>query len=178
MIANHPELLALNAEAAAANKDSAAAARGWIPQLTLGAGWTGIDGGSESADGYIAIIGLSIPIFDRKQDEAEMADAQALVIQSRAEIAQAESKAVALASVAELVHLTAAATRFRQEAVHQSRSLVDTAKAGYAGDELGILELLDAYRVASEDTLFAIDLELTARNTSIELERLIGGSTR
>ncbi len=176
-IENNPEILALNAEALAQANYVTAANRGWIPALTLGAGWTRMSAESARADGFIAVAGLSLPIFDRKQDEEKKAEAEARIIRSRTEIIQTEYRADAQAYSTQLIHLSKAAVQFREETEKRSDSLVKTAKTGYAGHELGIIELLDAYRGASEDMLTTLDLELAARNAQIELDRLMGGST-
>ncbi len=48
-------------------------------------------------------------------------------------------------------------------------------RRGYRGGELGVLELLDAYRGAEEDEERALDLEFQARRARIELELSSGG---
>jgi cobalt-zinc-cadmium efflux system outer membrane protein len=52
--------------------------------------------------------------------------------------------------------------------------LVRTAKAAYKGGEIGILELLDAYREEADTLTRALELEKRARQAHIELERLTG----
>ena len=49
------------------------------------------------------------------------------------------------------------------------------ADAAYRGGELGILELLDAFRGAVDDELQGLELALLARRARIELERAAGG---
>lgn len=56
--------------------------------------------------------------------------------------------------------------------------LVRTAEAAYAGGELGILELLDAYRGALDAELQALELEWGARRARIEVDRALGGTAR
>lgn len=75
---------------------------------------------------------------------------------------------------AEAVRLREAAITFREQTTSASRDLVRIANAGYAGGELGLLELLDAYRGSAEDALSALDMELAARRARVELDALRG----
>ena len=45
---------------------------------------------------------------------------------------------------------------------------------GHAGGEFTLLELLDAYRGATDDALRALELAHAARTARIELDRLSG----
>ncbi len=176
-IERRPDVLALDAEAAAARADGDAAARGWVPQLGLGLGWTGVDQGADRTDGYVAVVTVSVPLFDRKQDEALRASSEDRLARGRRELAVAEAHGEAQGRAAELGRLIEAVRIFRRDAVAQSAGLMRTAESGYAGDELGILELLDAYRGGLDDEMTAFDLELAARRARIELDFLTGGHT-
>ena len=79
-------------------------------------------------------------------------------------------------AVQKLTRLIQAAQRFRRDAVGESVALIRTAEAGYVGDELGILELLDAYRGAFDDEMTALDLEFASRRARIELDLVTGGN--
>jgi len=170
-----PDVLALGAHEEAARVDAEAASRWWVPQPTLLAGWTGVDLGTERADGYVAMVTLSVPLFDRNQDESLRAASAARVAHGRRELTLTEALAEARGRVAELNRLIEVAQRFRREVAEGSGPLVRTAEIGYAGDELGILELLDAYRGAFDDEMTALDLELTTRRARIELDLITGG---
>ena len=73
-------------------------------------------------------------------------------------------------------HTRAVAQRFREESSQTSSALMRTATAGYEGGELGLFELLDAFRGAADDELAALDMELSARHAAIELDRLTGAA--
>ena len=45
---------------------------------------------------------------------------------------------------------------------------------GYEGGELGLLEVLDAYRGQADDALTAIDLEHAAQRARIHVDRVAG----
>ena len=67
------------------------------------------------------------------------------------------------------------AAKFRREAVRGARELVEIAESYYRAGEIGILELLDAYRGALNANLTVLDLEFKARNARIKLDHLTGG---
>ena len=75
---------------------------------------------------------------------------------------------------AEAIRLRVAATALRDQTATASRELVRMASLGYEGGELGVLELLDAYRGAVDDDLAVFEMELAARGARLELDRLTG----
>jgi cobalt-zinc-cadmium efflux system outer membrane protein len=174
-IESRPDILALDAEVAAAQADGDAAARWWVPKPGLGLGWTGIEQGPGRTDGYVAMVTMSVPLFDRKQDEELRAASEARLARGRRELAVTEASGEAQGRAVELSRLVEAARHFRRDAVGESAALMRTAEAGYAGDELGILDLLDAYRGGLDDEMTALDLEIAARRARVELDLLTGG---
>ena len=62
----------------------------------------------------------------------------------------------------------------QRRAVAETEDLVRIARAAYEGGEVGILELLDAYRTQREVTLRMQELTAAARQSALELERLVG----
>jgi len=63
---------------------------------------------------------------------------------------------------------------YKQKAVAETGDLVRIARAAYEGGEVGILELLDAYRTQREVRLRMPEFAATARQSALELERLVG----
>jgi len=171
-----PDILALSAELEAAVVDGKAASRWWVPELGFKVGWTGLDLETDRSDGYVAMAALSVPLFDRNQDEVLRAASEARLARGRRELALTEARGEMRGRVAELTRMIQAAQRFRRDAVGESVALIRTAEAGYVGDELGILELLDAYRGAFDDEMSALDLEFTTRRARIELDLVTGGN--
>ena len=173
-----PDMLALAAREEAARLDAEAASRWWVPRPMLRGGWTGTDHGSEFDDGYVAGVALAVPLFKRGQDESLEASSAARVARGQRNLMLTEATAEVRGRATELNHLIDAAQRFRQSISGPSGELVRIAEVGYAGNELGILELLDAYRGALDDEMTALDLELTTRRARIELGLLTGGYTK
>jgi cobalt-zinc-cadmium efflux system outer membrane protein len=71
--------------------------------------------------------------------------------------------------------LTQSARSFAGKTKDASAQLVRSAEASYRGGEIGVLELLDAYRSGRDDKLRRLDLEVEARRARIVLDATVGG---
>lgn len=170
-----PDLVALDLRVEAASLDRAAAARWWVPDLRLEGGWKGVDLGSQGrTDGFVLGASLSIPLWDQSAGLARIAEGETQAASGRRALSEAELEGELAGARAEAVRLRRAAVEFRAQTLAVSGDLVRIASAGYEGGELGLLELLDAYRGAADDSLGALDLEHSARRARIELDRLTG----
>lgn len=170
-----PDFLALDAYRNAAELERRAASRWWIPDLRLEGGFKGVDLGAQGrSDGFLAGAALVLPIWDRSAGFRIAAQGEARAASGRRGLALMELDGELAGSYAEAVRLRRAAIRFRGEATAASSDLVRIANAGYAGGEMSVIELLDAYRGAADDELTALDMELAARRARIELDRLSG----
>jgi outer membrane protein TolC len=63
---------------------------------------------------------------------------------------------------------------YEKEITSSGVELTRIAQVGYQEGELGVLELLDAYRVTRQSQLRLIELQSAARQAQIELERVVG----
>lgn len=172
---SRPDLLALDLRIEAASIDRAAASRWWVPELLLEGGWKGVDLGAQGrADGFLLGASLSIPLWNQLPGLARLADGEARAARGRRALLEAELAGELGGARAEAVQLRAAAAEFRTQTTAASSELVRIASAGYQGGELGLLELLDAYRGAADDLLTALEMEHAARRARIELDRLTG----
>jgi cobalt-zinc-cadmium efflux system outer membrane protein len=170
-----PDLLALNRRIEAATIDRTAAARWWVPDLQLEGGWKSVDLGREGrTDGYLVGASLSLPFWNESSGLARVAEGEAGAARGRRALLESEIDGELGGAHAEAVRLRRAAAEFRERTTTVSRELERIASAGYEGGELGLLELLDAYRGAAEDALTALELEHAARRGRIELDRLTG----
>jgi cobalt-zinc-cadmium efflux system outer membrane protein len=173
-----PDVRALDWRAAAAALDRKAASRWWAPDVRLEAGWKGVDlGRGNRTDGFLVGVTLSVPAWDRSAGVARAAEGEARAAQGRRALLVAEARDGLGGARAEALRLRAAAETMRSKAGAASADLVRIATAGYEGGELGLLELLDAYRGAADDSVAALDLELAARRARIELDRVTGSET-
>lgn len=169
-----PDLAVLGARATAADLEGRAAARGWVPEVTLGIGTKRGDYGfgQESLTSFTAAVPL--PVFDRQQPEQQRAVAQARAARAEHRLAQSRAEGRLRGLHRQVAQLVDAARRYRREAANPSGDLVRIADASYRAGESTILELLDAYRGALEAEITALDLEWKARVASIELDQLTG----
>ena len=169
-----PDLAGLGARAAAADLEGRAAARGWVPEVTLGIGTKRGDYGfgHESLTSFTAAIPL--PVFDRQQPGQQRAVAQAMTARAEHRLARSRAEGRLRGLHRQVTQLVDAASHYRREAADQSGDLVRIAGASYRAGETTMLELLDAYKGALEAETTALDLEWKAREASIELDQLTG----
>jgi outer membrane protein, heavy metal efflux system len=174
---SRPERVALDRRLDAAARERQAAARWWLPDLRLEAGWKGVDLGEQGGrtDGFLLGASLALPLWDQSSGQARVAEGEARLARARRDLLDAELDGELSGARAQAIQLRRAAAEFRQRTEAASGDLVRIAAAGYGGGELGLLELLDAYRGAADDALMALDLALGARRARIELDRMTGG---
>lgn len=125
--------------------------------------------------GYSVGATVSVPLFDRGQ--AQVARAEAARVRSGAERRTLRTRIEREVRVA---HGAASryrdlAERYRAESVEAAAELVSIAEAAYEEGEYGILELLDAHRVALGARLRFLELAAEARRAAVDLDRAIGG---
>lgn len=172
---SRPDLLALDLRIEAASLDRTAASRWWVPDLRLEGGWKGVDLGFQGrTDGFLLGASLAIPLWDQSSGLARIAEGEARAARGRRALLESELDGELGGARSEAVRLRRAAAEFREQTTAASSDLVRIASAGYEGGELGLLELLDAYRGAADDSLSALDMEHAARRARIELDRLTG----
>ncbi|KPJ90302.1 MAG: hypothetical protein AMJ53_13970 [Gammaproteobacteria bacterium SG8_11] len=158
-MAQQPVLVQLQHQAQSAHLAARSAERGKFPEFTLGLGHKRVDGPAQDESGLMVSASVAVPVFDRKQGAATLSELNA---QARGLWHQAKQ----LAENARL---------FRQQSVNASFELVRIAETAYRNNEIGVLELLDAYRSALEAETIASQLALEARQTRIELDELFNG---
>ncbi len=173
--AGRPDLLALDEEEAGANLSARAASRAWVPELRLEAGYKGVGlNAGGRTDGFLAGGYLTLPLWDRGAGPRRTAEAEARALSAERRLLESQIDGEVMGARQEAEQLRVASLQFRRDAAQVSADLLRMAAAGYQGGELGLLELLDAYRGAVEDQLTALELELASRHALIELNRLTG----
>jgi len=170
-IESRPDIRAELIRAEAARLERRAAGRWWIPSAELTAGRKTL---GDTSNGSVLGISLGIPIFDRNQSAGLAAQAEEAAAAARREILLARAAGDVRARAAEERELRASAMAFRSNASTASEQLVEIAEVAYRAGEVGILELLDAYRSAVDADTERIDLELRARVAAIELLHAAG----
>jgi cobalt-zinc-cadmium efflux system outer membrane protein len=131
-----------------------------------------ISGHRES--GYVISVTVPLPLFDRGKAEYARAQLAGRAALTRADAIKAEVQLRLRGAWEETHTRMRAAETYQKKAVAETGDLIRIARAAYEGGEVGILELLDAYRTQREVRLRMQELSATARQSALELERLVG----
>ena len=175
---SRPDLRALDLETRSGELEARAAGRWFIPDVEVGGGLKTVDVGSRRDSGFAAALTIPIPLFSRDQDERLRGDARARAARGRLSLALDGARADLAGLHAEATRLGAAAARYRESGAADADALLRTAEAAYRGGEVGVLELIDAYRAALDADLSLLELERAARRARIDLDRTSGGASR
>ena len=149
-----------------------------FPDVTLGLGVKREENDDRTDNGLVLNASIPIPVFDSREDEQTRYQAQALIAQSDYKLAQDTARAELKGLWQQVSQYQRSAAAFRRDAVQAARELIEIAEAYYRAGEVGILELLDAYRGVLNAELTALDLEFKARSARIELDHLSGGAVQ
>ncbi|HKR64553.1 MAG TPA: TolC family protein [Thermoanaerobaculia bacterium] len=173
-VEQRPDVAAVGKRIEAATLDRQAAQRWRVPLFDLTAGMKN----TEAASGAIIGAGVSLPLFNRNHAEVLRANAELAILNAQRTLLVTRARGEVSGLAAEARELRNAARLFREQALPTSERLTTTAEAAYRAGEVGILELLDAYRTALDAEVEAAELEQRAREAEIELTRALGGITR
>jgi outer membrane protein TolC len=165
------ELRALQHSAQRATFEADAARRARRPSPNLFGGLKRADAASGRETGGVFGLSVSLPLFDGGGREAARWEAERARVD--AERASMENRIRSEISGASEV-LTMRQAALSQEQEGAAEELVQIAEVGYREGEVGILELLDAFRTASRARIRRIDLRLDARLAQLALERAVG----
>lgn len=177
MVANRPDVRALDATLSALTLEERTSARGWIPRIGVSLGWRSVASADDTRHGFVAGLTVSVPIFARGHWRGEIARSRQRRAAAEKSLLIREASSTLAVTSAQTQRLIATAVQFREDSERAAKTLVRTAEVGYAGGELGLLELLDAYRSATDDALRVAELEYAARTVSIEMIAALGKET-
>ena len=149
-----------------------------FPDVTLGLGLKREETNDQSDNGLVINASIPIPVFDKRKDKQARYQAQALIARSEYELARDTARAELEGVWRQVTQYQSSAATFRRDAVQGAQELIGIAEAYYRAGEVGILELLDAYRGALDAELNALDLEFKARSARIQLDHLTGGAVQ
>jgi cobalt-zinc-cadmium efflux system outer membrane protein len=119
-------------------------------------------------------VTVPLPLFDRGKAEMGRAEIARRAALARAEAIRAEVQLRLKGAWEETQTRSRVAGIYQTKVVAETGDLVRIARAAYEGGEVGMLELLDAYRTQREARLRMHGLAATARQSALELERLVG----
>ena len=151
-----------------------AARRRRFPQPAVSAGMKRSRFSGVASTGYTIGVDLTVPLFNRGHTEAARATASIGRL-------RAEQDALRL-SIEREVRATYRVALLRQQQARayveaagvSGQALAQIARLAYEEGEQGILELLDAYRIALATRLRGFDLAAAARRSAVELSRAVG----
>jgi cobalt-zinc-cadmium efflux system outer membrane protein len=177
-LARRPDVAALSAEVNAAELERRAAARGWVPDIGLEGGLKTSRAAGDRGWGFVVGVSVPLPFVAHGQGEAGRAAGRARLAAGQRDLLVAEATGEAEGQRALVTSLSEAARIFRRDAVEPSEDLARTAEAAYKAGEVGVLELLDAWRSVLDASVQVLDLEAAARRARIELGRTLGEDAR
>ncbi len=151
-----------------------AAERQRIPEPVLTAGLKTVRTPGMADHGYVVSLTLPIPLFNRGQTEAARARAAYDRTQAERQALQLQIETEVKAAYAAVQLRRRVAADYVRELGEKSTELAQIAQVAYQEGEQGILELLDAYRVALLSQRRALELLAAAKRAEIELDRAVG----
>ncbi len=123
-----------------------------------------------------AVIGVSItlPVFDKGQTEVARLNAEQTRTQARRDLLAQQITAEVAGAYDVYAARLDALNAFERETRDVGEELLQTARVGYQEGELGILQLLDAYRIQRQTELRRLELQSAVKEIEIELSRSAG----
>jgi outer membrane protein, heavy metal efflux system len=170
------DLRALKLEARAGETARRAAARGFIPEVTVQVGAQILDAGRPGESrGYVAGVEVPLPIFQRRQGERARAEARRELAEARAAAVLREARARLAVAREGAQERRARLEAHRTEVLERAEEIRKIAGAAYRGGASDLLALVDAERTARQARLDAVDLATAAIEGESELLLLTGG---
>lgn len=167
------EFAALRRELDAAAFAERAAGRRAVPEPEVVAGTKSSNTGLGDV-GSIFSVHVVVPLFDRGRPERAAALARAAQVRADADVLRLTVRAQIASWRAAVLERREIVARYRDAATAGAAEIERIAQVSYDSGERGILELLDAYRIASAARVRQAMLDASAREAEIELEFVSG----
>lgn len=151
-----------------------AAGRLRVPEPAVTVGFNRAQVGPGMASGSYVALSVPLPIFNNGKTEVARFRAEAERTQARRQTLEQQIFAELNGAYSALQLRRAAADEYRRGIEMQGQRLEQIAQTGYQEGELGILALLDAWRVSLQARLKVLELDAAAKQAEIELERVVG----
>jgi outer membrane protein, heavy metal efflux system len=152
-----------------------AAGRLGIPEPVVNAGLKRADvGENQIAKGPVIGVSIPLPLFNRGQAEVTRFAAEQERAGARLQILSQRIRAEIEGNVRAFNVRMQARDRYRQELAESGPELVRIATVAYQEGEIGILQLLDAYRTQRQAELRMLEIQAAVKQAQIELERVVG----
>lgn len=174
-LARQPRLLQQERQAEASRLTARAVTHSRIPDVTIGVGHKRVHTSDGTDSGLMLSASIPLPLFDQKQGARQQASAKARQAESEYQLVLQQTRAKIRALWHKANQLRNNAQLFSEQSVAASYELVRIAEASYHANEIGVLELIDAYYSALEAETTALQLALEARLIRIDLDEMTEG---
>jgi cobalt-zinc-cadmium efflux system outer membrane protein len=152
-----------------------AAERLRVPEPSVVAGFNRAQTAPGSmASGSFVALSVPLPLFNDGKNEVARFRAEADRTKARRQTLEQQILAEVNGAWSALQLRRAAAEEYRRGLQAQGQRLEQIAQSAYQEGELGILSLLDAWRVSLASKLRLLELNAAAKQAEIELERVVG----
>jgi cobalt-zinc-cadmium efflux system outer membrane protein len=143
------------------------------PVLTAGVKRTQVLG-NRNDTGAVFGISIPLPVFNKGQTEVARLSAEQTRAEARRDLLAQQITATVAGAYDVYAARLEALDAFERETGAVGDELLETARLGYQEGELGILQLLDAYRVRRQTGLRRLELQAAVKEIEIELSRNAG----
>ncbi len=125
-------------------------------------------------NGAVVNITVPLPLFNKGQAEVARYAAEQERTSARLEVLTRQVRAAVAGAVRAVDIRQRALDEFRNQFVRTGPELVRIASAAYQEGELGILQLLDAYRTQRQAQLRMVAMQAAVKEAQVELDRVVG----
>ena len=117
---------------------------------------------------------MPLPLFNKGQTEVARYSAEQERSAARLDILARQIRAAVAGAIQAFTIRQRARDEYRSELAESGPELVRIATVAYQEGEIGILQLLDAYRVQRRAQQRLIEIQAAVKEAQIELERVVG----
>jgi outer membrane protein TolC len=151
-----------------------AAERLRFPEPVVNAGLKRADIGPRVASGPVVGITVPLPLFNQGRTEVARYSAEQERTAARLHVLARQIRASVEGATQAFAIRQRARDEYRSQLAGTGPELVRIATVAYQEGEIGILQLLDAYRVQRQSQLRMIEIHAAVKEAQIELERIVG----
>ena len=153
--------------------EAEAADRLRIPNPVVSGGLKRAEIGDRHANGPVLSVSIDLPLFNKGQAGKQLAEAEAARTRARRRILESQILADVRAAHNSLRLRREIADDYQAQSGRRAEELREIAEISYQEGELGILELLDSYRVAQRAKLRLLELQAAAKLAEVEFDRTV-----
>lgn len=153
--------------------EAEAADRLRIPNPVVSGGLKRAEIGDRYANGPVLSVSIDLPLFNKGQVDKQLAEAKADRTRARRRVLENQILADVRAAHNSLRLRREIASGYQARSGRRAEELREIAEIAYQEGELGILELLDSYRVDQRAELRLLELQVAAKLAEVEFDRAI-----